>query len=124
MNSVEIQYDVIKFYVINSVEMKYDVIKFYVMKKALRVQLSISMCPRALTNQTYKTILVSCHHRRAMLQAGDGGGSGGGVSPAGGGSSGGDVARGLEGQVKALRSRVEELLQRAREAEVCDSIAL
>lgn len=51
-----------------------------------------------------------------MLQAG-GGGSGGGVSPAGGGG-GGDVARSLAGQVKALRSRVEELLERARDAEV------
>lgn len=50
-----------------------------------------------------------------MLQAG--GGSGGGVSPAGGGG-GGDVARSLAGQVKALRSRVEELLERARDAEV------
>ncbi|CAN0308038.1 unnamed protein product, partial [Laminaria digitata] len=53
---------------------------------------------------------------RSMLQAG-GGGSGGGVSPAGGGA-GGDVARSLAGQVKALRSRVEELLERARDAEV------
>ncbi|CAM9867175.1 unnamed protein product, partial [Ectocarpus sp. 12 AP-2014] len=52
---------------------------------------------------------------RNMLQAG--GGSGGGVSPAGGGG-GGDVARNLAGQVKALRSRVEELLERARDAEV------
>lgn len=55
---------------------------------------------------------------RNMLQAGGGGGSGGGVSPAGGGG-GGDVARSLAGQVKALRSRVEELLERARDAEVC-----
>lgn len=39
------------------------------------------------------------------------------MSPAGGGA-GGDVARGLAGQVKALRSRVEELLERARDAEV------
>lgn len=54
-----------------------------------------------------------------MLQAA-GGGSGGGVSPAGGGS-GGDVARSLAGQVKALRSRVEELLERARDAEVYDA---
>lgn len=53
---------------------------------------------------------------RGMLQAG-GGGSGGGASPAAGGS-GGDVARSLAGQVKALRSRVEELLERARDAEV------
>ncbi|CAB1100969.1 unnamed protein product [Ectocarpus sp. CCAP 1310/34] len=52
---------------------------------------------------------------RNMIQAG--GGSGGGVSPAGGGG-GGDVARNLAGQVKALRSRVEELLERARDAEV------
>lgn len=44
-------------------------------------------------------------------------GSGGGVSPAVG-SSGGDVARSLAGQVKALRARVEELLERARDAEV------
>lgn len=51
-----------------------------------------------------------------MLQT-SGGGSGGGASPAGGGG-GGDVARGMAGQVKALRSRVEELLERAREAEV------
>lgn len=50
-----------------------------------------------------------------MLQAGAG--SGGGASPAGGGG-GGDVARNLAGQVKALRSRVEELLERARDAEV------
>lgn len=59
---------------------------------------------------------------RVMLQAGDWGASGGGASPARGGG-GGDVARGLEGQVKALRSRVEELLERAREAEVfvCDA---
>lgn len=51
-----------------------------------------------------------------MLQAA-GGGSGGGASPATGGG-GGDVARSLAGQVKALRARVEELLERARDAEV------
>lgn len=56
-----------------------------------------------------------------MLQAGAG--SGGGVSPAGGGG-GGDVARSLAGQVKALRSRVEELLERARDAEVGDFLTL
>lgn len=60
--------------------------------------------------------LRCCYNIRSMLQAA-GGGSGGGVSLAGGGG-GGDVARSLAGQVKALRSRVEELLERARDAEV------
>ena len=63
---------------------------------------------------SYHTMFLQYH--RTMLQAA-GGGSGGGVSLAGGGG-GGDVARSLAGQVKALRSRVGELLERARDAEV------
>lgn len=57
---------------------------------------------------------------RVMLETRDCG-SGGGASP-GGSAAGGEASRNLADQVKALRSRVDELLERAKDAEVssCD----